>query len=353
MAQTERLKSTTQDKLLAGVVDSVLNDNVLALRLLGNGKPWSGESLKKTIKYKVSGQGGAFVGIGNFATAGTDTLVRLSFEPKQYEQPVSLTGLELSINQIASTKVNDLMATKMEEAQHEMMDGVGTMLYADGTGTGETEGLGSIVSTSGTYGGLARSTYTVLQATSTTSGGTLTLPKVSTLISNVSAGSVNKQRPTLGVTDETTWDLLETLYAPTIDSSYSATALPMITRTSKAPVRAAELKGSMGFTSLVYKAVPIVADEKCTSGYLYMLNENYLSWYGLKSAVEGYKPISLGSRVIDGVYQDIPSKNHGFNWSGWMVPDNGHGQVGHIVLLGNLVSWQPRRQGVLTGITGA
>lgn len=350
---TERLKSTTQDKLFAGVVDNILNDTVLALRLLGNGKAWSGESLKKTIKYKVSGQGGSFVGIGDFATAATDTLVRLSFEPKGYEQPVALPGIEKSVNAVSSTRVNDLMVTKMEEAQHEMMDGVGTMLYSDGSGTGQTEGLQSIVKTSGSYGGLARSTYTALQATVTASGGTITLAKLSTLISAVSAGGVQKQRPTLAVTDEATWNYLETLYAPTLNSNYSATGMTMVTRDSKAPVRAGELKGAMGFTSLVYQGIPIVADEKCTTGYLYMLNENYLDWFGLKADVEGYRPISLGSKVIDGVYQDVPSKNHGFNWSGWMVPDNGFGQVGHIVLLGNLVSWQPRRQGVLTGITGA
>jgi hypothetical protein len=353
IATTERLKSSTQDKLLAGVVDSVLNSNVLGLRLLGNGRPWQGESLKKTIKYQSSGQGGAFVGIGNFSTAATDTLVRLSFEAKGYEQPVAIPGIEKSLNAIASTKVNDLMVTKMEEAQMEMLDGVGTMLYADGTGTGETEGLASIVATSGTYGSLSRTTYPVLAATVTASGGTITLAKISTLISSVSAGSQSSQSPTLAIANETVWDLIETLFAPTLMSTYGATGLPMVTRDSRAPVRAAELKGSMGFRSITYGGVPIVKDEKCTAQYLYMLNENYLDWFGLPAAVEGYRPISLGAKVIDGVYQDVPSKNHGFNWSGWMVPDNGFGQVGHIVLLGNLVSWQPRRQGVLSGITGA
>jgi hypothetical protein len=240
---------------------------------------------------------------------------------------------------------------KMEEAEAEMMDGVGTMLYNDGTGTGETEGLDSLIKTSGSLGGLALATYTVLQATVTASGGTVTLAKISTLISNISAGSHVKQRPTLGICDETVW--VETLFSPTVQSNYTNTALPMVTRSSRGPVRAAELKGAMGFSALTYQGIPIVKDEKATAQVLYMLNENYLDWYGFPSGVEGYKSISLGQSQIDGVYQDVPSKNHGFNWSGWMVPDNGYGQVGHIILHGNLITWQPRRNGQLTGITGA
>ena len=54
------VQSITQDKIVPKVVDNILNSNVLALRILGKQKPWSGESLKFPIKYQKSTTGGSF-----------------------------------------------------------------------------------------------------------------------------------------------------------------------------------------------------------------------------------------------------------------------------------------------------
>jgi hypothetical protein len=43
----------------------------------------------------------------------------------------------------------------------------------------------------------------------------------------------------------------------------------------------------------------------------------------------------------------------GFNWSGFIKPIDQYGKVGHIILLGNLISDDPRHQGVMITITGA
>ncbi len=87
-----------------------------------------------------------------------------------------------------------------------------------------------------------------------------------------------------------------------------------------------------------------------------MLNENWLDWYGwdASSAPFGYKGIKFNpGGTTEGLYNEPPMSSYtGFNWSGFRAPHNQFGGVADIVMLGNLISWQPRRQGVQTGITG-
>ena len=40
------------------------------------------------------------------------------------------------------------------------------------------------------------------------------------------------------------------------------------------------LQGQTGFVALSFRGVPICKDEKCTTGNLYGLNENFLDFYG-------------------------------------------------------------------------
>jgi hypothetical protein len=135
-----------------------------------------------------------------------------------------------------------------------------------------------------------------------------------------------------------------------VRNNINAFGLPVVTRKSKAPIRAAELRGAQGYESYTYRGIPWIADEKSTAETLWANNENYLQWYGLNDP--DLKSISLGTADIDGVYSEAPSKNVGFNWTGFMRPVNQYGQVGHIYLLGNFVSFNPGRHGRLTGVTG-
>jgi len=268
--------------------------------------------------------------------------------------PIAIPGMEKAVNRTEAEVIN-LVRVETESAQEDALDDIGTMLYADGTGNSNKDFLGwdaliddntSVV----TLGGLSRTTYTTLKGTRTASGGTLTLTKLATLISAVSAGSAARQRPTCFVSNETVWDLYESLLTPTQQATYEATGLPMMTRTSKAPIRSAELKGAAGYVALTFRGIPFVADEKSTAQTLWAANENYIDWYGLRDP--DLQSISLGTADIEGVYSEAPSQNTGFQWTGFLRPINQYGEVAHIYLLGNQVTFNPKRHGRLTGITG-
>ena len=100
----------------------------------------------------------------------------------------------------------------MEEAEVEAADAIGTIFYADGTGNSNKNflGVGAIVDDGtdvGTIGGLSRTTYSVLNATRTASGGILTLQKLATLHNAISAGSTPGHSPSLLISNETVWSL--------------------------------------------------------------------------------------------------------------------------------------------------
>lgn len=355
MTFTDRLTTVTQDEILPQVVDAVLGGNFISFRFLSNAKRWSGETLKKPVKIAKSSLGGSFSGLDTHSTSTVDTRRMLEYDVRGYEMPVAIPGMEKAVNRTPAQVIN-LVRVEVESAQDDALDDVGDMLYGDGTGNSSKDflGLDALVddgTSVSTFGGLTRSTYDpYLDSTRTASGGTLDLDKLATLTSAVSAGGGMRNRPSVFVSNETVWDLYESLLTPTIRENYNATGLPMVTRTSKAPIRGAELKGAAGYVALTYRGIPWVADEKSTAQTLWALNENYMFWYGLKD--RDLKQINMGGGNIDGVYSEAPSKNVGFQWTGFMRPINQYGEVAHMYLLGNLVNWNAVRFGRLTGITG-
>jgi len=341
MAFGNRLTSVTQDKIDNMIADGVLNSNVFFTRMITSAKKWAGEQMKFPFKYAKNSTGQSFSGFDTFSTAATDNRVKLAFDPKFYQMTVAIPGDEYSVNASDETKVIDLASAEITSATQDLADDLGTIFYSDGTGNSSKDpsGLGNTVddgTTSSTYGSLTRATYPQLNSTVTASGGTLTLAKLRTLYNAAKRGS---QKPTVAYTDETSWGYYEQLLQPQerINKDASATK---------------GLRSGTGFTGLSYAGVPVLADEKATSGVFFFLNEDFLDWYALPFQLPGVKMYTPKVRsVIDGNdYSEV--EGFGFSWSGWILPSNAGAVVGHIFLGGQLISRNPRMHAKLTGITG-
>ncbi len=353
MTFTNRVTSITQDLILPSAVDTILGDNFITFRVLSNAKRWSGETLKRPVKVSKSTLGGSFSGLDTHSTATVETRTKMEWDLRGYEAPIAIPGMDKAVNK-TEAQVIDLIKIEVESAQEDAMDDLGDMLYADGTGNGSKDFNGwDLLIDDGTVaasiGGLSRTTYTSL-VSDCNDAVTLDLDKLATIVSSVSAGSNSKNQPSFMVSGETERDYYESLLTPTVRANYESFGMPMVTRTSKAPLRGAELKAGAGFTAMTYRGIPWVADEKSPSGDLWLPNENYIEWYGLKDS--DLKDISLQTGAIDGLYNDVPSKNIGFQWTDFMVPINQYGIVAHIYLLGQQVNWNPKRSGKLEGIAG-
>lgn len=345
---SEKVKSVTQDKIVPKVVDTVLGSNVLTTRLMGNAEKWSGEQIKPPVKYKSSSTGGSFSGYDTFDTGEEDTRVRMAFSPRGYYQSITLSGMKVDVN-ATDAQILDLIKTEMESGRDDMIDGIGDVIYGDGTGNNNKDFRGLKAAVDDTtnvtnYGGLSRSTYTTLQSSVTSVGGALSLSAMATMYSNCKVGS---DKPTLIVTTESIWDDYEALAQPTVSTNVDG--YRQVTRNGIAKSQKG-LAGELGFDALFYRGKPVVSDEKCPSGYMWFLNEKYLKFYGLKS--KWYEPVKLGSSTHEGYYSnDEPSPNHGFSWSGLKEPVNQYARIGQIIVEGDLINRNPNRSGVLYNIS--
>jgi len=344
-----RVTTTTQDKLLPKVVDTILNSNVLATRVLSKASKWHGEKMKFPVKHAKNVTGTSFSGFDTFSTAATDNRVNLEFVPKFYQMTVSLPMDEISVN-ATEEKIIDLAKLELSSTAQDMADDIGTLFYGTGTGNGSKDflGLEAIVddgTNASTFGTLSRTTYNPqLRSTVTASSGTLSLAKMSALYNAASSGS---QTPTLGLTTEPIFALYESLLQP--QERISKTVSMISNGGSSLGKAGGGFIGGTGFTGLYYKGFPILADEKCTSGVLYFINEDFLDFYALPMAMTS--AIKYRSQDIEGNdYSDV--QGLGFSWSDWIKPTNAAAIVGHIYLGGELISQNPKRHSKLTGISG-
>jgi hypothetical protein len=104
-----------------------------------------------------------------------------------------------------------------------------------------------------------------------------------------------------------------------------------------------------GFISITWRGRPIAADDKATSGTFFWINERYLDFAVQRSAE--LRDISSTLESMEGFYEDVPFPS-AFQFRDLMSSINQLGQVGVVILLGNLIDRQPRRNGKLIGITG-
>jgi len=355
-AYGNRVTHFSTSKRMAKVTDTILNSTTFASRVIGMGMSFSEQTLNKTVKISKTNQGQFFSGLETLNSAAIDTTIEMTYGDAGYTHPFVDVMRESFARANNSQDINQYKFRR-EEGQNEAMQDLSTAFYS--VRTDDFVGLGAIVddgTDSDSIGGQSRTTYSELNATVTASGGTLTLAKMSTLIDAIS-DSYESENPTIGLTTWTVWSYFESLLSPVVRASYSTIGY------NKLPVRGdevvaskAELKGGAGFTALTYRGIPIIRDKACTSGYMYFLNENYLDWYGRTIVPPQYRKflsaVNLGRPTTIEGQAAKPTDYHGFFYQKDQMMQNQAGLIGRLYVIGQLASFQPRRQGVLTGITG-
>jgi hypothetical protein len=355
MALSNRVISVTEESYVPASIDGILNSNVFYSRLfMRENKNWSGRQIQIPLQFAKPTTGGSFSGVGDFDTSLQDTRTRQTFEHAQFYQNVSIAGGEASLNK-TDAEVLDLVKITMEEAQNAALDSLGDQLYDTGAGN-DILGLGAIVdagANTSTYAGLSRTTYPQLNATvQAATGGVLDFTLMATVMRGASAASSKRQRPSIILSDETTWDLLESKYTPTTQATYDAISHAQLTTYSKPGMTMEGGKslgeGQMGFECLRWRGIPVVADEKCDTGTMFFINEEYLHWYNLRGIdLQQYK---VASASVDSVYSEY-QKTYPIQWSGFQKPYNQYARIGQFIALGNVISGSTRRMGKATSIT--
>lgn len=343
--------TSTVEALVAKTIDNVLNSSPTTLKFLGKQKTWRGKKLKFPVKYQKGVGGTAFNGLQKFSTSKSDSFINMEFDPTGYAVNVVISQMEADVN--ASAKKIDLIARELQSRQGDMIDDIAALFYtihsaADDNFLSLYDACDDETLGMSTYGGIDRSTYGNV-GTYTATAGAMSLTTIRTKFSACTHGA---EKPDLIIMPKNNWNRYEALVSAATTSGqivYTNTGYPQMTRTGIAPGVEA-LKGQRGFDVLWFSGCPVVVDEKIDDNYMLMLNTNHLAFYGLKSTDPNYKQVKFSNGSIDGVYSDIPS-TPGFSFSGFNTPIDQYGKVGHIILMGNLISDSPRHLGIEVSYT--
>ncbi|MDE2016012.1 MAG: phage major capsid protein [Patescibacteria group bacterium] len=327
----------TLEDIVPVVVDTILRTNRFITTALMRTKRFKAATQDFPIKFQVGTPITSFIGMQALPTAFTDTRVLMKYIPAFTQGNIALAGTDMMANNV-DQQVLDLVEVESVSRAQDLADALGTMAYNIGVST-NINSLPQLIddgTNSATIGGLSRSTYTTLKST-VISSNTLSLYGLRTLYNDiVDAGVV----PTRTYTDFGTWQLYESLLQPQEVIYKQVNIVP-------------NFQGYTGFDGLMFAGLEMVPDRKCPSGFLYMLNEDHLSFYGLDGKIPSFplaERIQVASKLFTGnQYNEVG--NLGFWWTGFIHTTQQFAFNSFLILAGNLITDNPRRHGVQSVIT--
>jgi len=236
------------------------NNNALLykLRERGNVRPVSGGSvILEEIMYTdaATTNVNSYSGYEALNIQPNSPISAAQFNLKQYAAAVTISGLELLQNS-GRERMIDLMEARLKVAEAQLMNRIATDIYGDGTGNGgkNIDGLAAAVSTSttGTYGGISRSTWSFWQNQqfdfTTDGGGVVSATNIQNYLNRATALAIrNADAPDLIVFDNVLWGFFTS----------SMQAIQRVTN---------EKMAGLGFASMKYYGGGVAADVVLDGG---------------------------------------------------------------------------------------
>jgi hypothetical protein len=277
----------------------------------------AGNPITGTIEYAVNTTVKAMSELETLDLNRVDVFDRYEYAWKHAGGLMIMSEFEKMITEGSAGKF-DLAAGKLDNLKKSMQSMINTDLFSDGTGSAgkQAGGLQYIVSatpTSGTVGAISRSAFSFWRNQQASGAKSSTafdnLKGTMRSIYNLCSSGVGMQTPEFSVTDRTDFEGYESL---------SVT----IERLNRSAVTDKLLSGYKG-DHIMFKDIPLAFDNACPAGTMYILNRRnlfirYLCW------MKAFPPGTPVNQFMD---------------------------VVKILTSYNLCSDNPRRLGVITGIT--
>lgn len=266
-----------------------------------------GESIVEHLLYELNSTVKSYSGAETLDTTLQEGMTIARYSWKQYAVSVGITGLEKRNNNGEQAMIN-LLSSKMKQAEMSLRDKMSVDSFADGTGNSSKNltGLAAVVSATTTLGGLAVASYPWWVASVTGTAGSFAATGIDKMRTSFNTVSFGNDKPDIIITDQNVYEYYEKALQPQ-ERFQSNTA------------------ADAGFQNLTFKNVPMMFDRDCTSGYMYFLNSNALSFV---------------------VHQDAD-----FSTGPFVTPENQDVSTAMILFQGNLTCNNRRKLAVITGIT--
>lgn len=146
--------TTTIDNRSGIVADAVSNNMALLYRLKekGNVKPFSGgATILEELQYQFTGSYARYAGFDVLDTSHRQILTYAQYNIRQVAVAIQRSGLE-ELQNNSDEQIIELWGARIEAGEREMMDGLSTDIYSDGTASSgkQVDGLQSAVADAGT-----------------------------------------------------------------------------------------------------------------------------------------------------------------------------------------------------------
>ena len=263
------------------LADNVTNNNALLRRLKdrGNVKTFSGGNvILQEIMYNDSttNNTNSYSGYEVLNVSQNSPISSAQFSITQYAAAVSISGLEM-IQNSGKEAIIDLLDGRMNVAEAQLANRIGSDIYTDGTGNSgkNITGLGAAVPdapSTGTYGGINRASYSFWRShkySGVTDGG-----------SAVSASNIQSYMDSLAVQLIRGTDKPDLIVA---DSNYYRLYLQSMQSIQRVTDGGNSTQGA-GFASLKYYGAGMASDvvldggigSNATANHMWFLNTKYM-----------------------------------------------------------------------------
>lgn len=238
------------------LVDNIFTSNTLLSRAKSKG--WlqtidGGEKIIIPVAYATTTAGGPYSGSESLNTSNNDQITAAEFDLKYYYANITITRAN-ELQNSGKARMVDLVKSKVQLAEKTLSDTLGTDLYNVGTTANRLVGLRLGVDSTGTYGGIARATYSWWAAQEDSTTTALSIGTIQSLIGDCTQGS---SRPTLITTTQDIFDDLFGLLQPQQRYTDSKTA-------------------DAGFQNLLFAGIPVIVDNHCPASHMFAINEDYI-----------------------------------------------------------------------------
>jgi hypothetical protein len=303
----DNLLTTTLANYRKQLTDNVFTARPLTYALMEKGRIRMLNGGTKIVEPLIYGQNStvaSYSGYDSLSLTPQEGISAAEFEWKQYAASIAISGIEEAKNN-GEQEIINLLEAKIMQAEESMRESFNQMFFGDGTGNSgkDWNGLGNLVESGNTVGGINSSTYSYWQSKEENTATALTLAQMSTMYNNVSVGN---DHPDTLLTTQTLFEKYEALLQPNLRYTDTKTA-------------------DAGFQNLLFKAAPVMYDVHCTAGVFYFLNSKYITLVG--------------------------HSNKWFSQTEFIKPEDTDARYALIMCYGNLTVRNRAKQGKLTAKT--
>ena len=258
----DNLLTTTLANYRKTLTDNVFTARPLTYTLMEKGRIRmlnGGTKIVEPLIYGLNDTVGSYSGYDSIALTPQTGISAAEFGWRQYAASISISGIEEAKNN-GDAEIINLLEAKIMQAEESMREGYNTMFFGDGTGNSSKDwnGLGNLVESGNTVGGIDSNTYTWWKSYEENTSAALTLAQMATAYNSVSVGN---DHPDTLLTTQTLFEKYEALLQPNLRYTDTKTA-------------------DAGFQNLLFKAAPVMYDTGCTAGTFFFLNSKYLTLVG-------------------------------------------------------------------------